>query len=556
MIHFEVEEKRPPEEGVPDEAPTIKKEGPLSTVKKEVVPEKSKEPLRSKPEPLPGQQAPLPRESTPLGTPPSPASRMEVDLVSEVESEECGDWMSVEQARVYVASREASIPSDRTSLARSVPSRQSSILFGTTAGGSDESNLSVASGSRSSARNSSSSSSMWSFGGAASSPMPYAGPTGMVFAAQGGAIQDAGSMGVQVTETTLPVPPVLVDQDDVVMSESGRTSTRSGRRSRPSRRHVRSRRSSPNGSPSDSSSDEGDRRSRRGSRRHSRSSKRLSKPKRSPSPSIKSERTGHSGRSGRSGMSGASQVALDTMRSTQDALSRMESKQDAADARQAQQDENLRRAFQAIQTLAAKAASQEERVIRSLNTRTSPKETVAGAPVQAPESRQHASPEDIEAACAEAARRAREEAQAEFEQHWQQLQAGVEADKLTWATDLQQSLNAQLGSFQQKVQYLEEARNRDQATIQNLRNVQGTRLRNVSATSPQVQGSQGSPDPNRATQPRLNPDRANLSRESSGVITGNASERRARSAVQMVSNLPAAQLQATLRDFTENNAEA
>ncbi|KAG7375210.1 hypothetical protein PHYPSEUDO_002560 [Phytophthora pseudosyringae] len=68
-------------------------------------------------------------------------------------------------------------------------------------------------------------------------------------------------------------------------------------------------------------------------------------------------------------MLGASQVALGTLRSTQDGPSRMETKQDAADARQAQQDESLRRVFQAIQTLATKAASQEERVIRSLNTR-------------------------------------------------------------------------------------------------------------------------------------------------------------------------------------------
>ncbi|GMF18633.1 unnamed protein product [Phytophthora fragariaefolia] len=69
---------------------------------------------------------------------------------------------------------------------RRTPDRESS-LFGTTVAGSDESNFSSVSGSRSSGRLSSSSSSMWSFGGAeASSHMPHDGLTGVVMMAQGG----------------------------------------------------------------------------------------------------------------------------------------------------------------------------------------------------------------------------------------------------------------------------------------------------------------------------------------------------------------------------------
>ncbi|KAE9192093.1 hypothetical protein PF005_g18592 [Phytophthora fragariae] len=69
---------------------------------------------------------------------------------------------------------------------RRTPDRESSI-FGATVAGSEESNLSNVSGSRSSGRVSSSSSSMWSFGGAeASNHMRYAGLTGVVMMARGG----------------------------------------------------------------------------------------------------------------------------------------------------------------------------------------------------------------------------------------------------------------------------------------------------------------------------------------------------------------------------------
>ncbi|KAE8876757.1 hypothetical protein PF003_g39140 [Phytophthora fragariae] len=120
---------------------------------------------------------------------------------------------------------------------RRTPDRESTI-FGTTVAGSDESNFSNISGSRSSGRVSSSSSSMWSFGGAdASNHMQYAGLSGVVMMAQGGVARGGGDVGVQIPDTTLTPPLVLVDQDDVAMSESGHVSIRSDRRSKKS--HVK-----------------------------------------------------------------------------------------------------------------------------------------------------------------------------------------------------------------------------------------------------------------------------------------------------------------------------
>ncbi|GMF17074.1 unnamed protein product [Phytophthora fragariaefolia] len=105
------------------------------------------------------------------------------------------------------------------SLSPSAPNHESS-LFGTTIANSDESNFSGVLVSRSSGKYSSSSSSMWSFGGApAGAHMHYADATGMVMTVPGATFQDASPVGVQVTETILPVSPVLVDQDDVVMSD-------------------------------------------------------------------------------------------------------------------------------------------------------------------------------------------------------------------------------------------------------------------------------------------------------------------------------------------------
>ncbi|GMF15697.1 unnamed protein product [Phytophthora fragariaefolia] len=100
--------------------------------------------------------------------------------------------------------------------------------------------------------------------------------------------------------------------------------------------------------------------------------------------------------------------------------------------------------------------------------------------------------------------------------------------------------------FQEKIRALEEARNLDQATIRTLRNVQRIRSRNNPATSPHVQGTQATSGADSATSPKSVTGRSSMYPESSGVITGCASERLDRP----ISDLPAAQLQATVPTLT------
>ncbi|KAE8970134.1 hypothetical protein PR001_g27296 [Phytophthora rubi] len=376
---------------------------------------------------------------------------------------------------------------------RRTPDREPSI-FGTTVAGSDESNFSNISGSRSSGRVSSSSSSMWSLGGAeASNHMRYAGLTGVVMMAQGGVTRGGGEVGVQISDTTLTPPLILVDQDDVAMSESGHVSIRSDRRSKKSHAKPRRRKTSSSESSSDSSSDVETRRRRRSSRREGRSSKHGSKAKRSPSRSVTSEWTRRSGQSGRSKRSGPSEVALSTMRSTQEALSRMELRQEAAEARQAQLNQQ---AVQAMQAKTAQSTVKEEAAPR-VSTPQVPSEGGA-APV--PEV-----PVNVEAIQAEAVRRAQEVAQAELDRRWQQQRSDVEAEKAVWAADFQRQLASQMDIVQQKMREMEEARNLDQATIRALQNVQRTRSRNIPTTSPQVQGTQATSSTDSATLPRTEP---------------------------------------------------
>ncbi|KAE9284446.1 hypothetical protein PR003_g26853 [Phytophthora rubi] len=294
------------------------------------------------------------------------------------------------------------------SVAQSASSRrtpdQESSIFGTTVAGSDESNFSNISGSRPSERVSSSSSSMWSFGGAeASNHMRYAGLTGVVMMAQGGVARGGGDVGVQISDTTLTPPLVLVDQDDVAMSESGHVSIRSDRRSKKSHAKPRRRKTSSSESSSDSSSDVETRRRRRSSRREGRSSKHGSKSKRSPSRSVKTEWTRRSGQSGRSTRSGPSEVALSTMRSTQEALSRMELRQEAAEARQAQL---IQQAVQAMQAKAAQPIVKEEAAPRFPTPQVLLERGAAPIPDV---------PVNVEAIQAEAVRRAQEMAQAELD---------------------------------------------------------------------------------------------------------------------------------------------
>ncbi|OWZ08355.1 hypothetical protein PHMEG_00019116 [Phytophthora megakarya] len=318
-------------------------------------------------------------------------------------------------------------PSDMSATRSGSPMPNSgygSTLFGATATNSDESNLSGTLESRSSGNGSSSASSMWSMTGGAAQHMQFAHalPSGMVFAAQGGVVQPESSLGVQVTETVLPVSPMPANPDDVVMSESGGI-IRSDNRSRTSRKYAHRRTSSPSDdSPSESESSD-DARKRRQSRRSRRSSRR------SPSRSTKSEMTSRSGRSRYSATSGASQVALNTMRSTQDMLARMESKQDTT---QAQLNQRVDQAFQAIQMLAARPGVVKNVAVPNVEASTAPVQVSPGP----------ANAVSNEATSHEVAR-ALKAAETQFEERWQRREAEAEKAKESWAANLQKSLNDQ-----------------------------------------------------------------------------------------------------------------
>ncbi|POM75727.1 Hypothetical protein PHPALM_7132 [Phytophthora palmivora] len=288
-------------------------------------------------------------------------------------------------------------------------------------------------------------SSLWTMGGVASAHMPYffVAPPGMVFAAQRSTAQVDGNVSAQVTEAVLPRSPAIVGHDDVVMSESGRTSVRSDHRSRTSRSHTRSRKPSPSASSSDSDSS-AEERKRRSSKRSSKSRRSPRKSRRSPSRSIKSERTSRSGRTSRSHMSGASQVALNTMRTTQDLLSRKESNQ-------AHLGQQVQQAFHAIQALAVRGSPPEGRSSPSVPDRAGRSDLPPRPPAPDPAARTPASPRTVDAARAEGAHTALESARVEFEERWQQREANAEAEKVAWVADVQKTLSAQLEAFQQKI---------------------------------------------------------------------------------------------------------
>ncbi|OWZ10213.1 hypothetical protein PHMEG_00016976 [Phytophthora megakarya] len=169
--------------------------------------------------------------------PPRPSSIPSMSSLMYYRTSTQGDWSMATPSDMSATRSVSPMPS----------SGYGSTLFGATATGLDESNLSGTLESRSSGNGSSSASSMWSMTGGAPQHVQFAHAlqVEMVFAAQGGVTHPESSMGVQVTEAVLPVPPMPTNSDDVVISESGRAIIRNGNRSKTSRKHTHRRRSSP-----------------------------------------------------------------------------------------------------------------------------------------------------------------------------------------------------------------------------------------------------------------------------------------------------------------------
>ncbi|GMF18636.1 unnamed protein product [Phytophthora fragariaefolia] len=213
----------------------------------------------------------------------------------------------------------------------------------------------------------------------------------------------------------------------------------------------------------------------------------------------------------------------------------MELRQEAAEARQAQL---IQQALHTMQAKDAQPAVKEEAVPQVPAQQTQPEERTTSTPEPSV---------NVEPIQAEAVRRAQEAAQVEFDRRWKQQRSDVEAEKAAWAADYQRQLSTQMDLVQQKMREMEEARNLDQATTRALRNVQGTRSRDIPATSPQVQGTQATSGTDSATSPRIEPARMSTHPESSGVTTGFGGERMDKP----ISGLTAAQLRATLQPMTE-----
>ncbi|ETP28158.1 hypothetical protein F442_22555, partial [Phytophthora nicotianae P10297] len=414
-------------------------------------------------------------------------------------------------------------------------SRRSSSLFGASASSSEESNVSGTSGSQTSRTTHSSLSSGWSVGGAtAASHMPYAGPSGMVMTAQGSAIPDAGGSGGQVTQTFIPVPRVQVGQDDVEMAESRGARIRSARRSKTSRKRRTARAPSPDDPSGKSSPNDDD-----DARWNSNKEDDPDEPKRSIP---KGEPLGRVERIAPQPKEGDARDANGALKLTQDMLTRMELRQD-------QMSLNVERAFTAILSLAQRAIDQEERLARSVEAQKSPKPEFTASSREGSRSTPPGVPSEVSSSPAVPSlevliRQAEEAARAELERHWEQRQAEVEEEKKAWTTDIERTLNVQLSAFQQKIRDLEDAPNRDQATIRILRKVPETRSRNLPATSSQVQGAEGSPLPDPVTQES---GRATLHPQSGNAIKGHAGGRRDRMGMDSETD----KLRAALRGVTE-----
>ncbi|ETP26598.1 hypothetical protein F441_00771, partial [Phytophthora nicotianae CJ01A1] len=354
------------------------------------------------------------------------------------------------------ASYDSSLPDAMTTSS----SRRSSSLFGASARSAEESNVSGTSGSQTSRMTRSSLSSGWSVGGATAAPhLPYAGPSGMVMTAQGSAIPDAGGSGGQVTQTFIPAPRVQVDQDDVEMAESRGARIRSARRSKTSRKRRTARAPSPD-DPSGKSSPTDDDDARW-------NSKKEDNPEEPKSSIPMSEPLGRVGRIAPPPKEGDARDANGALKLTQDMMTRMELRQD-------QMSLNVERAFTALQSLAQRAIDHEERLARSMEAQRSPRPEFAVSSREGPRSAPPSVPSEVSSSPTVPSpqvlmRQAEEAARAELERRWEQQQAEVEEEKKAWETDIERTLNVQLAAFQQKIRDLEDARNRDQATIRILR---------------------------------------------------------------------------------------
>ncbi|EGZ24380.1 hypothetical protein PHYSODRAFT_325503 [Phytophthora sojae] len=404
-------------------------------------------------------------------------------------------------------------------------------LYGTTSGSNPSRNSSA-----------SSSSIGLGFSAGADMPPPTYGPMTMwIQAGRPGFAVGGGAVGYYVTQRVVSKRAVEVDQDDVEMAESVQTSkSRTDRsRTKSSSRHRRHRYESESGSESSSESETSSARSRR----HRRSSKRFSKSKRRSSSrrSSRSGRSRHShgsttsSRSYMSISSGVAKVAVTTMNEVkrlQAALDRMALAQQATLEAQIQREADAQR----------KLEETEHRIQESERPMAA---ALAGVP--RPDSVQPDLDAAVQAARDEAALADRQRRQTDALNYVQQQQAEVEArmeaERAAWAAETQRILDAQQDAFQRRYQTLESERDNEREAAKNMRRFQASQIRDLRATSTQVQTGRTTFNPDSATPVKSEEPNPESATTRSGVSTGQITSNGAQPGPK---NIAEAQLRATI----------
>ncbi|OWY93559.1 hypothetical protein PHMEG_00037001 [Phytophthora megakarya] len=187
-------------------------------------------------------------------------------------------------------------------------------------------------------------------------------------------------------------------------------------------------------------------------------------------------------------MSGASQVALSTMRQTQEALTRIQS--ELAQTRQA---------YEAILAAHAEAAIQAERLRAAKETEDRLKA-------------QHF------------------QTDADFAERLRIQRMQDESERARWVDDVQKSTNMQIAILQQQMREMEAERDREREAAKNIQKFQVSQLRDLRATSAQVQHATVTPVPDAVSQIKTESGIANFQQDAKSHDAGSAAVKKEKSA--------------------------
>ncbi|KAE8909038.1 hypothetical protein PF005_g27544 [Phytophthora fragariae] len=391
-------------------------------------------------------------------------------------------------------------------------------------------------------RNSSPGSSSTSFetGGGAHMPLAAYGPMVMSARTSGSGMPGGGDLGYYLTSKAITSERrILPDQEDVIMADPEVAVNTKPGGALESRRRRSDRVSNRRHSSSKSESESGRSRHRRSSRSRRSSSKKFSRKR---SSSRRSSYLGRSHRSGRSGWSvstGVAEAAVSALREAQQVREELAklTEQLAAQKLTSTPEVDVQHALAEAEVRAREAELRAQEAERHL----------AGVSIE--DTRGIAQREDIaaaiQAACLQAANAERERVEAAAIQLLQQQQTEVdarrEAEQAAWLQQAQKNLDEYRAAFERR---LEDER----VTARNMQRHQAEKIRNLQATSTQVQVERATSSPNSATQvksERSDPERAT---ETSGVIMGGGTDDRTQTEPKNTAERLLAQIRAALPD--------